>query len=100
MAKINMKKYPFLISLIVSCVIIVTSLFIMGFFGMNIGTSLAGGSQFEVRIDSDANAEKYISDIKSVLSDNGITADTTFVEDKAKSFSENLNEEFLEFIIS
>ena len=85
MAKINMKKYPLLISLIVSCVIVITSLFIMGFFGMNIGTSLAGGSQFEVRIDSEVDAEKYIADIKTVLSNKGITADTTFVEDKANA---------------
>ncbi len=85
MAKMKMKKYPLLISLIISCVIVVTSLFILGFFGMNIGTSLAGGSQFEVRIDSDVDAEKYIADIKTVLSNKGITADTTFVEDKANA---------------
>lgn len=85
MAKLKIKKYPLLVSLIVSCVIVITSLFILGFFGMNIGTSLAGGSQFEVRIDSNVNAEKYISDIKDVLSDKGLKADTTFVEDKANA---------------
>ena len=41
------KKYPLLISIIVSCVLVVASLFILGFFGINLGTSLAGGSQFE-----------------------------------------------------
>ncbi len=82
MASKKIKKYPLLISLIVSCVIVITSLFILGFFGMNIGTSLAGGSQFEVRIDSTVDAEKYIADIKTVLAEKGLKADTTFVEDK------------------
>ena len=85
MATMKTKKYPLLISLIISCVIVVTSLFIMGFFGMNIGTSLAGGSQFEIRIDSNVDAKKYIADVKTVLSDKGLTADTTFVEDKANA---------------
>lgn len=83
MAKMKIKKYPLLISLIISCVVVITSLFILGFFGMNIGTSLAGGSQFEVRINADVDAEKYIADIKDVLSSKGLAADTTYVEDKA-----------------
>lgn len=83
--KISTKKYPLLISAIVSCVIVVVSLFILGFFGMKLGTSLGGGSQFEVVISNDANTKEYVKDIKSVVADNGYRVDTSFVEEKFKA---------------
>lgn len=80
--KTKVKKYPLLISLIVSCVLVVTSLFILGFFGMNLGTSLGGGSQMEIIISDDADANKCVEKIKKCFSVNDYTVDSAFVEDK------------------
>ena len=62
------KKYPLLISIIVSCVLVVASLFILGFFGMNLGTSLTGGSQFEITLSNDADTKEYTEKVKEVVS--------------------------------
>ena len=80
--KLKMKKYPLLISMIVSCVIIIASLFILGFFGLKLGTSLGGGSQFEVNIANNASSKHYVNEIKDVLADNKLTFDSATVEDK------------------
>ena len=88
--KTNVKKYPLLISAIVSCVIVVASLFILGFFGMKLGTSLGGGSQFEITLAGDVNTKEYVSAVKEVVSENGYTVDTAFVEDKFKAGESNL----------
>lgn len=80
--KLKMKKYPLLISAIVSCVIIIASLFILGFFGLKVGTSLGGGSQFEINVVEGESTEKYVEKVKDVLSDNGLTFDSATVEDK------------------
>ena len=82
------KKYPLLISAIISCALVVVSLFILGFFGMNLGTSLGGGSQFEVVISNDANTKEYVKNIKSVVSEHGYTVDSSFVEEKFKAREE------------
>ena len=79
------KKYPLLISAIVSCVLVVVSLFILGFFGMKLGTSLGGGSQFEVVISNDANTKEYVKDIKAAVADHGYRVDSSFVEEKFKA---------------
>ena len=76
------KKSPLLISAIVSCVIVIVSLFILGFFGMKLGTTLGGGSQFEVVLANDANTKEYVKDIKSVVADKGYRVDSSFVEEK------------------
>jgi preprotein translocase subunit SecF len=89
MKKLTLKKYPLLISLIVSCVIVVVSLFILGFCGMKTGTSLAGGTQFEVTISTDADTKTYVSDIKTIVRQNGLDVDSAFVEDKYVSAEEN-----------
>lgn len=88
--KTTVKKYPLLISAIVSCVLVVASLFILGFFGMNLGTSLGGGSQFEITLSNDANSKEYVKAVKEVVSDNGYIVDTSFVEDKFKAGEQNL----------
>ena len=80
--KINLKKYPLLISTIVSCVIIVASLFILGFFGIRLGTTLGGGSQFEINVANGSSSAKYVSTVKDVLKKHGLTFDSATVEDK------------------
>lgn len=75
------KKYPLLISAIISFVIIVASLFVLGFAGMNLGTSLGGGSEFEVNVASGASAKDYVSKIKAEIKKNGYTFDSSAVED-------------------
>lgn len=80
--KTKIKKFPLLISLIVSCVIVVASIFVLAFAGMNIGTSLAGGSQFEIALSSEEKTKQYTSEIKSILKENGCTLDSVFVESK------------------
>ncbi len=89
--KIKMKKYPLLISTIVSCVVIVASLFILGFFGLRLGTSLGGGSQFEVNVKTGASTKEYVSKIKDVLKDNDLTFDSSFVEDKYQAIDDEGN---------
>lgn len=79
--KLKMKKYPLLISAIASCAVIIASLFILAFFGLKVGTSLGGGSQFSVNVENGASAKKYISEIKEVLSDNGLSFDSSIVDD-------------------
>lgn len=83
------KKYPLLIATIISCVIVVVSLFILGFFGMKMGTSLGGGSQFEIAFNDESNASEYTKSVKKILSDNGLQVDTVFVEDKLVSGNTN-----------
>ena len=76
--KTKMKKYPLLVSMIVSCVLIVASLFILGFFGMNLGTSLGGGSQFEITMPKDVSQTSYVQKVKNAVSDEGFNVETTF----------------------
>lgn len=78
------KKYPFLVSLIISFAIVVASIFVVAFCGLKLNTSLGGGSQFEISIADDANSKTYVQNIKNVLKDNGISYDSFTVEDKAK----------------
>lgn len=82
------KKYPLLICLIVSCVIVVASLFVLGFVGFKAGVSLVGGSQFEVVTSNDADTKTYVTEIKSVVRANGYDVDSAFVEDKYLAGSE------------
>ncbi len=83
------KKFPLLISLIVSCVLIVTSLFIFGFFGMNFGPSIGGASQFEITMPNDANSKEYVKKVKDAVSSNGYSVDSCYIEDKYIAGSDN-----------
>ena len=56
------KKYPFLVSLIISFVIVVASIFVVAFCGLKLNPSLGGGSQFEISIADDANSKSYGSE--------------------------------------
>ena len=62
--KKTMKKFPLLICLIVSCAIVVASLFVAGFAGIKIAPSLGGGSQMEIVIANDADTNKCVEKIK------------------------------------
>ena len=87
--KTKIKKFPLLISLIVSCAIVVASIFVLAFAGMNIGTSLAGGSQFEIALKNEDKTKEYTAEIKDILKDNGCTLDYAFVETKYGADQEN-----------
>ena len=87
--KTKMKKYPILASTIVSCLIIIVSLFILGFFGMKLGVSLGGGTQIEVTMKENGNKSNYISNIGTVLDKYGYSVDSFFVEDKYVAGEEN-----------
>ena len=83
--KTPIKKYPFLISLIISFAIVVASIFVVAFCGLKLNPSLGGGSQFEISITDDIEAKSSIQKIKDVLEDNNITYDSFIVEDKANA---------------
>ena len=80
--KKTMKKFPLLICLIISCAIVVASLFVAGFSGIKLAPSLGGGSQFEVAISDTADSKTCVNAIKEVLGDNKLTMDSVAVEDK------------------
>lgn len=81
--KTKMKKYPLWISLAVSCALIVASIFVLAFCGMKVGTSLGGGSQFEINVPQVSyNTKEMVSDVKAVLKDEGLTFDSSSVQYK------------------
>lgn len=79
------KKYPLLISLIVSCVIVVASIFVLAFCGIRLSPTLGGGSQFEVIIPDSMEQKTAVQGIKNVLKQNHITYDSFAVEDNASA---------------
>lgn len=83
MKKLNLpKKYPLLISVIVSCLLIVASVFILGFFGLKLGVALGGGTRFEVQLESADKVKQCQSTVKDVLKKHHLLVDSSFVEDK------------------
>ena len=79
--KNTQKKYPLLLSLIISCVIVVASIFVLAFCGMRLSPSLGGGSQIEIAIEDTTDAKTSIQSIKKALSENNIQYDSFSVED-------------------
>ncbi len=77
------KKYPLLISLIVSCVIVIASVFVLAFCGIKLNPSLGGGSQFEVIIPDTLDQKTVVQDIKNILSKNDVSYDSFTVEDNS-----------------
>lgn len=77
------KKYPLLISLIVSFVIVVASIFVLAFCGMRLSPSLGGGSQMEIAISDNTELKTTIQALKKVLSDNNVQHDSFNVEDNS-----------------
>lgn len=80
--KFMQKKYPLLVSAIISSVIIVISLFILGFFGLKLSVSLGGGSRMEVSIEEGVSINASKNTIIDVLHEHHISIDSSFVEDK------------------
>lgn len=81
--KNTQKKYPLLISLIISCAIVVASIFVLAFCGMRLSPSLGGGSQMEIAIDDAADVKTTIQNIKNELRQNNIQYDSFSVEDNS-----------------
>lgn len=75
-------KYPILVTTIISCVIIIASLFVLGFKGVNLGVSLGGGTQFEVVLSNTDNAALVTEAVNIVLDEHKLSIDSTFVQDK------------------
>lgn len=79
------KKYSLLVSLIVSCVLIIGSIFVLAFCGINLNSSLGGGSQFEVVISDKADQKTCVQGIKTALKSSGIVYDSFTVEDNSSA---------------
>ena len=76
------KKSFLMLSLIVSFVIIITAAIFSLTLGINLGTDIAGGTQFEIGIEGSVASNKELQAVKNVLKDNGLTYESIFVEDK------------------
>lgn len=81
--KNTQKKYPLLVSLIVSCVIVVASIFVLAFCGMRLSSTLGGGSQIEIAIADGSDAKTHVQQIKQVLQEQNIQYDSFMVEDNS-----------------
>ncbi len=82
MKKFNLKKYPLLICLIVSAVIIVGSLFVIGFAGLKFDTTIVGGSQVEIVLPNGADAQDYSNSARVVCKHHSLSLYHTAIEDK------------------
>ncbi len=87
--KRQFKKYPLLISLIVSAVIIVASLFVIGFKGLNFDTTFVGGSQIEIVLADDADAQDISNAARIVAQHQKVSLMNTVVEDKFTAGADN-----------
>ena len=87
--KCNFKKYPLLVCLIVSAVIIVASLFVTGFAGLKFDSTIVGGSQVEVVLPDDANTQDYANDARIICQQTGLSLYGVIVEDKYTAGAEN-----------
>ncbi len=77
------KKKSFLgIYLIISFVMIIAAVIVSLTAGINLGTDVGGGTQFEVTIDNSTASSKQIQTVKDVLHKNNLHAEKIFVEDK------------------
>lgn len=77
------KKKSFLgLYLIITFVIIISAVVVSLTLGINLGSDIGGGTQFEVAIDGNVASNKDINKIKDIVKDNGEVVETIFVEDK------------------
>lgn len=83
------KKYPLLICMIVSAVIIVASLFVIGFAGLKFDTTIVGGSQVEVVLPDDADSQDYANSARVICKQTGLSLYNVIVEDKYTAGEEN-----------
>lgn len=96
--KKSMKKYPLLVCLIVSCVLVIGSIFVLAFCGLRLSPSLGGGSQFEVAISDGIDPKTCVQDIKTILRKNKIQYDSFTIEDKSLA-GENATELSQRYIV-
>ena len=87
--KFNFKKYPLLICFIASMVIIVASLFVIGFAGINFDTTIVGVSQVEVVLPDDADTQVYSNSARVICKQQGLSLYSTTIEDKFTAGAEN-----------
>ena len=87
--KQKMKKYPLLISTIISCLLIIVSLFILGFFGIRLGVALGGGTQIEVVMQENTTTADYESKVKDVLKKYNYSIDSSVKQDKFVAGDDN-----------
>lgn len=87
--KHKLKKYPLLICLIVSVVIIVASLFVIGFAGLKFDTTLVGGSQIEVVLPDDADTQDYANSARVICKQTGLSLYNVIIEDKFTAGEDN-----------
>lgn len=87
--KKEFKKFPLLICLIVSAVLIVSSLFVIGFAGLKFDTTLVGGSQVEVVLPDEANSQEFANEARVVCKHAGLSLYHTAVQDKFTAGEEN-----------
>lgn len=85
MKKLTMKKYPLLISLIISCVIVIGSIFVLAFCGLRLSPSLGGGSQFEVIVSDKLDTKTGVQKIKDVLDDKKMQYVSYTIEDNVNA---------------
>lgn len=83
------KKYPLLICMIISAVIIVASLFVIGFTGLKFDTTITGGSQIEVVLPEDANSQEFANNARVICKHTGLSLYHTTIETKFVAGSEN-----------
>lgn len=77
----NKKKYFFGLYLIVAFAIIISAVVVSLTLGINLGSDIGGGTQFEVAIDGNVAKSKDIKEIKEIVKKNGESIETIFVED-------------------
>lgn len=85
----KLKKYPLLICMIVSAVIIVASLFVIGFAGLKFDTTIAGGNQIEIVLPEDASSQEFANNARVVCKHTGLSLYHTTVETKFIAGAEN-----------
>ena len=78
----NKRKSFFGIYLIVTFAIIVTAIIMALTLGINLGSDIGGGTQFEVTINSNVASKQDIEEIKQIVKNNNESVETIFVEDK------------------
>ena len=78
----NKKKSYLGIYLIVSFIIIIAAVIVSLTAGINLGTDIGGGTQFEIAIEGNKATNEQIKKVKNVLKNNGTRAESVFVEDK------------------
>ena len=77
------KRKSFLwLYLAISLVLIVAAVVVSLTAGINLGSDIGGGTQFEVTLDTTSDLEGQVKAVKDVLDDNKVSYEKVYVEDK------------------